>query len=213
MSTSVQTLKSWVRFLLNTWLILHFPSVCLLSPACSDLAEKLTLAWGPLPIVCRIHDDSDGQETTVFLSQKNCSGDCNWEDLGSNFIWDQSTAHTWTKPQHYKTTQVSRIQNRKRLREQVTRQKQDIKTLTRKPRNNGHETPETQAHQYSAGGNTIHTWTTGEDDMDNLLWKITFNTTYSQKKKLHGLSPRANYTDRATAACRRSDCQLLTMYW
>jgi hypothetical protein len=28
------------------------------------------------------------------------------------------------------------------------------------------------------------------------------------KKKLHGLSPRANYTDRATAACRRSDCQL-----
>jgi hypothetical protein len=27
--------------------------------------------------------------------------------------------------------------------------------------------------------------------------------------KLHGLSPRANYTDRATAACRRSDCQLL----
>jgi hypothetical protein len=28
------------------------------------------------------------------------------------------------------------------------------------------------------------------------------------KKKLHGLSPRANYTDRATAACRRSDYQL-----
>jgi hypothetical protein len=27
-------------------------------------------------------------------------------------------------------------------------------------------------------------------------------------KKLHGLSQRANYTDRATAACRRSDCQL-----
>jgi hypothetical protein len=26
---------------------------------------------------------------------------------------------------------------------------------------------------------------------------------------LHGLSPRANYTDRATAACRQSDCQLL----
>jgi hypothetical protein len=25
---------------------------------------------------------------------------------------------------------------------------------------------------------------------------------------LHGLSPRANYTDRANAACRRSDCQL-----
>jgi hypothetical protein len=29
------------------------------------------------------------------------------------------------------------------------------------------------------------------------------------KNKLHGLSPRANYTERATAACRRSDCQLL----
>jgi hypothetical protein len=28
----------------------------------------------------------------------------------------------------------------------------------------------------------------------------------SAKKKLHGLSPRANYTDRATIACRRSDC-------
>jgi hypothetical protein len=27
-------------------------------------------------------------------------------------------------------------------------------------------------------------------------------------KKLHGLSPRANYIDRATATCRRSDCQL-----
>jgi hypothetical protein len=29
------------------------------------------------------------------------------------------------------------------------------------------------------------------------------------RKKLHGLSPRANYTDRATSACRRSDCQLV----
>jgi hypothetical protein len=28
------------------------------------------------------------------------------------------------------------------------------------------------------------------------------------KTKLHDLSPRANYTDRATAACRRSDCHL-----
>jgi hypothetical protein len=27
--------------------------------------------------------------------------------------------------------------------------------------------------------------------------------------KLHGLSPRAKYTDRVTAACRRNDCQLL----
>jgi hypothetical protein len=31
----------------------------------------------------------------------------------------------------------------------------------------------------------------------------------SKTNKLHGLSPRANYTDLATAACRRSDCQLL----
>jgi hypothetical protein len=30
-----------------------------------------------------------------------------------------------------------------------------------------------------------------------------------KKKKLHGLSPQANYTDRATAACRRSDYQLV----
>jgi hypothetical protein len=27
-------------------------------------------------------------------------------------------------------------------------------------------------------------------------------------KKLHGLSPRANYTDQATVACRRSDANL-----
>jgi hypothetical protein len=31
---------------------------------------------------------------------------------------------------------------------------------------------------------------------------------YARCMKLHGLSPRAKYTDRATAACRRSDCQL-----
>jgi hypothetical protein len=30
----------------------------------------------------------------------------------------------------------------------------------------------------------------------------------NSKTKLHGLSPRVNYTDRATAACRRSDCFL-----
>jgi hypothetical protein len=29
------------------------------------------------------------------------------------------------------------------------------------------------------------------------------------KTKLHGLGPRANYTDLATAAYRRSNCQLL----
>jgi hypothetical protein len=31
----------------------------------------------------------------------------------------------------------------------------------------------------------------------------------TNKNKLHGLSPRANYAVRATAACRRSDFQLL----
>jgi hypothetical protein len=31
---------------------------------------------------------------------------------------------------------------------------------------------------------------------------------HEKKLKLHGLSTRANYTDRATAACRQSDCQL-----
>jgi hypothetical protein len=35
------------------------------------------------------------------------------------------------------------------------------------------------------------------------------NVTLKYKIKLHGMSPQANYTDRATAACRRSDCQLL----
>jgi hypothetical protein len=34
-------------------------------------------------------------------------------------------------------------------------------------------------------------------------------TCRDHKKKLHGLSPRAKYTDRATAASWRSDCQLL----
>jgi hypothetical protein len=40
---------------------------------------------------------------------------------------------------------------------------------------------------------------------------MEFNHCRGKKKtnKLHGPSPRANYTDRATAACRRSDCQLL----
>jgi hypothetical protein len=32
---------------------------------------------------------------------------------------------------------------------------------------------------------------------------------YKTKTKLHGLNPRANCADIATAACRRSDCQLL----
>jgi hypothetical protein len=37
------------------------------------------------------------------------------------------------------------------------------------------------------------------------------NITCKNPLKLHGLSPRANYTDQATAACRRSQCKLLRM--
>jgi hypothetical protein len=32
---------------------------------------------------------------------------------------------------------------------------------------------------------------------------------HKTKTKLHGLSPQANYTDQATAACWQSDCQLV----
>jgi hypothetical protein len=38
---------------------------------------------------------------------------------------------------------------------------------------------------------------------------IKKNTKTKTKTKLRGLSPCANYTDRAIVACRRSDCQLL----
>jgi hypothetical protein len=46
--------------------------------------------------------------------------------------------------------------------------------------------------------------------MQGIYWESTISPwTRSLKLKLHGLSPRANYTDRVTAACRRSGCQLL----
>jgi hypothetical protein len=38
---------------------------------------------------------------------------------------------------------------------------------------------------------------------------ILYELNKGKGKKLHGLSPRANYTDLATAACRRRDCQIL----
>jgi hypothetical protein len=38
-----------------------------------------------------------------------------------------------------------------------------------------------------------------DDDNDNII----------KKHEHSGLSPRVNYTDRATAACRLSQCQLL----
>jgi predicted RNA-binding Zn ribbon-like protein len=39
-----------------------------------------------------------------------------------------------------------------------------------------------------------------------LMWRLY--TAKTKKTKLNDLSPRANNTDRASAACRRSDCQL-----
>jgi hypothetical protein len=47
--------------------------------------------------------------------------------------------------------------------------------------------------------------------MSRLHERILYNyiLNIKLKTKLHGLSPRANYTDRATAACRRSDWQIL----
>jgi hypothetical protein len=46
-------------------------------------------------------------------------------------------------------------------------------------------------------------------DMIQAGGEILLSAIQKKKEKLHGRSPRANYTDRATAACRRSDCQLL----
>jgi hypothetical protein len=41
------------------------------------------------------------------------------------------------------------------------------------------------------------------------LWLHLNKISHLHSEILHGLSPRANYIDRATSACRRSDCQLL----
>jgi hypothetical protein len=50
---------------------------------------------------------------------------------------------------------------------------------------------------------------TGAWNMQITLESIITGDRHKQTNKLCGLSPRANYTDRATAACRWSDCQLL----
>jgi hypothetical protein len=52
--------------------------------------------------------------------------------------------------------------------------------------------------EFVLAGQTVNSAYYGE------FWRLK-----KTKTKLHGLSPRANYTDRATAACRRSDCQLV----
>jgi hypothetical protein len=41
--------------------------------------------------------------------------------------------------------------------------------------------------------------------------KYVYFCNWNIEKKLHGRSPRANYTDRATAVCRRSDYQLVQL--
>jgi hypothetical protein len=47
--------------------------------------------------------------------------------------------------------------------------------------------------------------------LEDLDTEVEINSSWEtiREKKLHGLNPRVNYIDRATAACRRSDCQLL----
>jgi hypothetical protein len=48
-----------------------------------------------------------------------------------------------------------------------------------------------------------------QTDQPSNRMKLHFLSKKQKTNKLHGLSPRANYTDRATAASRRSGCQLL----
>jgi hypothetical protein len=43
----------------------------------------------------------------------------------------------------------------------------------------------------------------------SLIIYLSILQSYNGNLELHGLSPLVNYTDRATAACQRSDCQLL----
>jgi hypothetical protein len=54
----------------------------------------------------------------------------------------------------------------------------------------------------------LHLEGRGQDGCSIFLQNIGNPKSYL-KTKLHGLSPQANYTDRVTAACRRSDCQLV----
>jgi hypothetical protein len=54
-----------------------------------------------------------------------------------------------------------------------------------------------------------HSDTEGTSDNRNPMYCLSNISHNPLPIKHHGLSPRANYTDRATAACQRSDCQLL----
>jgi hypothetical protein len=62
-------------------------------------------------------------------------------------------------------------------------------------------TGSTERHKHSS----VRYWNCSDADQTSAT--IQYNK--QNKNKLHSLSPRANYTDRATAACRRSHCQLL----
>jgi hypothetical protein len=55
----------------------------------------------------------------------------------------------------------------------------------------------------------LTSWDTGYRRWNFKRGKLRLHLDMETNTKTNGLSPRANYTDRATAACRRSDCQLL----
>jgi hypothetical protein len=62
-------------------------------------------------------------------------------------------------------------------------------------------------------GKSVHSWAAKHAAASykaHLMFNIVVIFINIKKKtKLHCLSPRANNTNRATAACRRSDCQLV----
>jgi hypothetical protein len=62
---------------------------------------------------------------------------------------------------------------------------------------------------------TYYTYTHSAQNLNIFIYFIYWHrhilTITRGGKKLRGLSPRANYTDQATAACRWSDCQLLRL--
>jgi hypothetical protein len=67
-------------------------------------------------------------------------------------------------------------------------------------------------HEWYMNAMIIYRHNTGKQ-IDQLAFRVNLVKAlfqqFADKTKLHGLSPRANYTDRVTAACRRSNCQLL----
>jgi hypothetical protein len=72
--------------------------------------------------------------------------------------------------------------------------------------------PLVQTHRKLACGATHKKRTSRLQDYmvdDKVVKQVSYVNFGDAIKKLHGLSPRANYTDQATAAYRRSDCHLL----